>query len=138
MGRALMYTVTGGLLLIVLSSVFLLDHGGAQIPQPNSSAIAAEGESGAQVISLHDLTTAAGIEEYSGHTVSTTGTLYFNSATNKFVITTPDANYQVVIDWSQKLGGFEGQPVRVIGKFSEVAGDGPTIEATSVSLLDGS
>jgi hypothetical protein len=132
-GRTLMYTAIGGLLLIVLSSVFLLDHGGARIPKPNSAAIAAE----ADAVTLHDLTTASGIEEYGGHIISTSGTLYYNSATNNFVITTPDANYEVVIDWSQKLGAFEGEPVRVIGKFSRVAGSSPTIEATSVSLLEG-
>ena len=132
MGRALMYTAIGGLLLIVLSSIFVFDHGGAQIPVGGAAESPA-----AETVSLHDLTTAAGIEEYGGRVVSTSGTLYFNSATNNFVITTEDANYLVVVDWSEKLGAFEGETVRVIGEFNLVPGSGPTIEAASVSLLDG-
>jgi hypothetical protein len=135
MGRTLMYTAIGGLLIIVLSSVFLLDHGGARIPQPNSLAAAAEaGEPDAEIVSLHDLT--AQVERYEGRTVSTTGTLFFNSATNQFVVHTDNANYDVVIDYAQKLGRFEGEVVRVIGKFIVIPGEGPTIEATDVSLLD--
>jgi hypothetical protein len=127
MGRTLMYTAIGGLLILVLSSVFVLDHGGARIPVGGA-------EVGAESVSLHDLTTAAGIEKYGGRNVSTSGTLFFNSASNRHVLIAGDENYPVIIDSEGKLGQFEGKQVLVTGKFSLVAGAGPTIAATSVRL----
>lgn len=127
MGRTVMYAALGALLLLVLSATFVLDHGGAR--KPAGAA--------AQKVSLHDLTTAAGIENYVGHTVSTSGTLYFNSATNEHVIIDGNQNYEVAINWSGKLGPFEGKQVLVTGTFRAAPGAGPSIEATSVEL-DGS
>ena len=130
MGRTLMYTAIGALLLLVLSSVFLLDHGGAHIPQGG----AFDANAAPQEVTLHDLTITTGIQQYEHHNVETTGTLYFNSQTNRHVIVDKDSNYQVVVKWDGGLGQFEGQQVVVIGAFGLVPGAGPTIQATAVRL----
>jgi len=136
MGRTLMYTALGALLLLVLSSVFLLEHGGARIPAVGSQG-AVDPSADPVTVSLHDLTSSGGIQKYAGRAVSTSGTLYYNSATNKFVIIDGNQNYPVTIDSPRKLGQFEGKQVLVTGTFNAIDGAGPTIAATSVEL-DGS
>lgn len=132
MGRTLMYMAIGGLLLLVLSTVFVIDHGGGHIPVGGAIDSSAQPET----VSLHDLTTAAGIEQYRGRNVSTAGTLFFNSATNHHVITVADANYTVIVEWPGGLGQFEGRDVIVTGTFNVRPGEGPSIEATDVQRTE--
>lgn len=131
MGRTLMYTALGALMLLVLLSFFVLEHGGEQLPKPGIGS-ADNSSPGAGGVSLHDLTTLPGLEDYRDHIVSTSGTLYFNSATNKHVIVDGDQNYAIVINSPSKLGEFEGKQVLVTGTFRLAPGAGPSIDATSV------
>ena len=124
-------------MILVLSSVFVLEHGGEQLAKPGTSSADNSAHAGTETVSLHDLTTSAGIQKYSGKSVSTGGTLYFNSSTNNFQIVSGEENYPVTIKSPNKLAQLEGQPVIVTGTFRLVPGSGPTIDSAIVEL-DGS
>jgi hypothetical protein len=119
MGRTLMYTALGALALLILSSTFVLEHGGG--------TLALEQEA-----SLHDLTT--NVDEWRGRSVSTTGTLYHNDALDQYQISDGDQNFPVVVRWNGGMKLLVGKKVTVLGKFSDEAGIGPVIDARSVRL----
>jgi hypothetical protein len=127
-----MYAAITALLLLVVSSTFVLEHGGAENAKPgsvpNDSA-----DPDVTDVSLHDLTSVGNIERYGGHLVRTSGTLYFNSASNNFVITTGNENFPVVLRSSSKLAQYEGRNVIVTGVFDLVPGAGPSIEVRFIA-----
>jgi hypothetical protein len=119
MGRTLMYTALGALALLILSSTFVLEHGGG--------TLALEQEA-----SLHDLTT--NVDEWRGRSVSTTGTLYRNDALAQYQISDGDQNFPVVVRWNGGMKSLVGKKVTVLGKFSDEPGIGPVIDARTVRL----
>ncbi len=119
MGRALMYTALVALITFVLSTYFLLEHGGGKI-------------SAVQEVSLHGLTLTP--QNYEGQVVSTSGRLVHNDNLNVYEIGAPDENYPVVIRMSDErvLASLVGQDVIVTGLFGFENGLGVYIEVDSV------
>jgi hypothetical protein len=118
-GRALMYTALVALITFVLSTYFLVEHGGGKI-------------SAVQEVSLHGLTLTP--QNYEGEVVSTSGRLVHNDNLNVYEIGSPDENYPVVIRMSDErvLVPLVGQDVIVTGLFGFENGLGVYIEADSV------
>jgi hypothetical protein len=109
MGRVVMYTVLASLVAFVLTSYFLLEHGGAEMGL-------------AREATLHDLTSEPRI--YEGAIITTSGTLSHNASLNQYEIATPDANFPLPIrnfDES-KLAPLVGLVVRVSGQFGSDGG----------------
>jgi hypothetical protein len=118
-GRALMYTALVALITLVLSTYFLLEHGGGKI-------------AAVQEVSLHGLTLTP--HNYEGEVVSTSGKLVRNDNLNVYEIGAPDENYPVVIRKFDErvLASLVGQDVTVSGLFGFESGVGVYIEADSV------
>jgi hypothetical protein len=118
-GRALMYTALVALVTFVLSTYFLLEHGGGKI-------------AAVQEVSLHDLTLTP--HNYEGEVVSTSGKLVHNDDLNVYEIGAPDENYPVVIRTLHErvLASLVGQDVIVTGLCGFESGVGVYIEADSV------
>ena len=119
MGRALMYTALVALVTFVLSTYFLLEHGGGKI-------------AAVQEVSLHNLTLAP--NAYAGQVVSTSGMLNHNDDLSVYEIAAPDENFPVVIRTLDErvLASLVGQDVIVTGLCGFEDGVGVYIEADSV------
>jgi hypothetical protein len=118
-GRALMYAALVALVTFVLSTYFLLEHGGGNI-------------AAVQEVSLHGLTLTP--HNYEGEVVSTSGKLVHNDNLNVYVISAPDENYPVLIrKFNERvLASLVGQNVTVSGLFGFQNGVGVYIDADSV------
>lgn len=119
MGRALMYTALAALVTFVLSTYFLLEHGGGKI-------------AAVQEVSLHNLTLAP--HNYEGQVVSTRGKLVHNNDLNVYEIGAPDENYPVVVRTLDErvLVSLVGQDVIVTGLCGFESGVGVYVAADSV------
>ena len=114
-----MYAALVALITFVLSTYFLVEHGGDKI-------------AAVQEVSLHSLTLTP--HSYEGEVVSTSGKLVHNDNLNVYEIGAPDENYPVVIRKFDErvLASLVGQDVTVTGLFGFQTGVGVYIEADSV------
>jgi hypothetical protein len=122
--RIVTYTIIALLAVFVLSTTFVLDHGGGS----------ATPETGDGTISIHDLSLEP--DRHEGDTVTTKGTLGFSDATKQYHLV-EEGVAVVITDYElEALHALKDQRVTVTGRFDTDPSTGIFIEADTIQVLD--
>jgi hypothetical protein len=117
-----MYVVIGLLALFVLSSAFILEHGGSSL-------------GAVQTVTIHDLTLTA--PNYQGSPVTTEGTLTYSDEHDRYQLS-DDGNFAIIIrHYSDEddLAEWVGQRVRISGIFGYEKDFGVYIDAEAAEEI---
>ena len=122
--RVVTYTIIALLAVFVLSTTFVLDHGGGS----------ATPETGDGTVSIHDLSLEP--ERHEGDIVTTQGTLGFVDETKQYHLV-DEGSAVVITEYElEALHALKDQRVSVTGRFDIDPNTGIFIDADTIQVLD--